>query len=384
MPWQWVSLTCSAVLLLFCGVANSQSGYLVQHCTELENRASNALDSGQSETILRAERDLLADCSDLMSKKEQASTLQTIGMELINQRQYDDAIPILQRCGAIYPDKAGCWVLLGNANWELRKRSDAKTCWERAVAIGGFDDANAHAIQAAKRLLLEHSGEFPDAGSKSENTPNESGHSETTHSFGTGFFVNNQGYILTNDHVVTGCRKLADRDGKPLHITYRDVGADLALLKTDTLPSSSAVFRTGPVPKVGDAVVAFGFPLPDILSSEGNISTGVLSATSGLQDDPRFVQISAPVQPGNSGGPLFDSSGHVIGVVVAKLDALKVARVTGDVPQNVNFAVHWAEVRAFLDTQGVRYQKGPSLHISAARDIAATASRISVAIDCTR
>jgi S1-C subfamily serine protease len=274
--------------------------------------------------------------------------------------------------------------LLGNANWELRKRSDAKTCWERAVAIGGFDDANAHAIQAAKRLLLEHSGEFPDAGSKSENTPNESGHSETTHSFGTGFFVNNQGYILTNDHVVTGCRKLADRDGKPLHITYRDVGADLALLKTDTLPSSSAVFRTGPVPKVGDAVVAFGFPLPDILSSEGNISTGVLSATSGLQDDPRFVQISAPVQPGNSGGPLFDSSGHVIGVVVAKLDALKVARVTGDVPQNVNFAVHWAEVRAFLDTQGVRYQKGPSLHISATRDIAATASRISVAIDCTR
>ena len=226
----------------------------MQHCTELENRASKALDSGQSETILRAERDLLADCSELMSKKEQASTLQSIGMELINQRDYDDAIPILQRCVAIYPDKAGCWVLLGNANWELRKRSDAKTCWERAVAIGGFDDANAHAIQAAKRLLLEHSGEFPDTGSKSENTPNEAGRSETTHSFGTGFFVNNQGYILTNDHVVTGCRRLADRDGKPLHVTYRDVGADLALLKTDTLRSFSAVFRTGPVPKVGDAV----------------------------------------------------------------------------------------------------------------------------------
>lgn len=383
MPWQRVSLTCGAMLLLFCRVANCQSGYLVQHCTDLENRASNALDSGQSEAILRAERDLLADCSELMSKKAQASALQTIGMELIDQRQYDDAIPILQRCVAIYPDKAGCWVFLGNANWELGKRSDAKTCWERAVAIGGFDDANAHAIQAAKRLLLAHSGEFPDTGSKSENTPNESGRSETTHSFGTGFFVNNQGYILTNDHVVTGCRKLTNRDGKPLRIMYRDVGADLALLKTDTLPSSSAVFRTGPVPKVGDTVVAFGFPLPDILSSEGNVSTGVLSATSGLQDDPRFVQISAPVQPGNSGGPLFDSSGHVIGVVVAKLDALKVARVTGDVPQNVNFAVHWAEVRAFLDTQGVRYQKEPSLRNSATRDIAATASRISVAIDCT-
>ncbi len=384
MAWQRVILTCIAVLLLFCGLANCQSGYLAQHCTDLEDRASKALDSGQSETILRAERELIADCSELMSKKEQASTLQSLGMELINQRQYDDAIPILQRCVAIYADRAGCWVLLGNANWELGKRSDAKTCWERAVAVGGFDDANTHAIQAAKRLLLAHSAEFPNIGSKSENTPSEPVASETTHSFGTGFFVNNQGDILTNDHVVRGCRKLTDRDGKPLHITSRDVDADLALLKTDRVSSSSAVFRSGPAPRVGDAVVAFGFPLPDILSSEGNVSTGVLSATSGLQDDPRFVQMTAPVQAGNSGGPLFDSSGHVIGVVVAKLDALTVARVTGDVPQNVNFAVHWAEVRAFLDTQGVRYQKEPSFRTSATRDIAATASRISVAIDCTR
>jgi len=382
MAWQRFSLMCSAVLLLFCGVANCQSADLLQRCTELMNRSSNAMASGEWETILRAERELLADCSELMPRKQQASALDTIGIALIRQRQYDDAIPVLQRCVAIDPDSAACWVNLGDANWELRKRSDAKACWEKAVAIGGFDELNADAIKAAKRglLMLEQSSGLPDTGSKSE----ESGHSETTHSFGTGFFVNNQGYILTNDHVVAGCRKLAGRDGKPLHITYRDAGADLALLKTDTLSSSYAVFRTGPVPKVGDAVVAFGFPLPDILSSEGNVSTGVLSATSGLQDDPRFVQISAPVQPGNSGGPLFDSCGHVIGVVVAKLDALKVARVTGDVPQNVNFAVHWAEVRALLDTQGVQYHKELSLRTSATRDIAATASRISVAIDCTR
>ena len=322
MAWQRFSLMCSAVLLLFCGVANCQSGYLLQHCTELMNRSSNANASGQSETILRAERELLADCSELMPKKQQASALSTIGIELIHQQQSDEAIPILQRCVAIDPDSAACWVFLGDANWALKKRSDAKDCWEKAIAIGGFDEVNAHAVKGAKQRLLMLESELPDTGSKSENTPKESGRSETTHSFGTGFFVNKQGYILTNDHVVAGCRKLAGRDGKPLHITYRDVGADLALLKTDTLPSSYAVFRTGPVPKVGDAVVAFGFPLPDILSSEGNVSTGVLSATSGLQDDPRFVQISAPVQPGNSGGPLFDSSGHVIGVVVAKLDAL--------------------------------------------------------------
>jgi S1-C subfamily serine protease len=144
-----------------------------------------------------------------------------------------------------------------------------------------------------------------------------------------------------------------------------------------------AVFRTGLAPRQGDAVVAFGFPLPGLLSSEGNVSTGILSATSGLQNDVRFVQISAPVQPGNSGGPLFDSSGHVIGVVVAKLDAVKVAELTGDIPQNVNFAVHWSEVRAFLDEAGVPYQKEVSQRRVTTSTTAATASRIAVAIECT-
>ena len=153
MAWQRVSLRAVRCSCSFVASQTVNRVYVV-HCTELENRATKALDGGQSETIVGAERQLLADCSELMSKKEQASTLRTIGMELVDQRQYDDAIPILQRCGAIYPDRAGCWVFLGDANWELKRRSDAKTCWERAVAIGGFDDANAHAIQAAKRLCL--------------------------------------------------------------------------------------------------------------------------------------------------------------------------------------------------------------------------------------
>jgi hypothetical protein len=96
------------------------------------------------------------------------------------------------------------------------------------------------------------------------------------------------------------------------------------------------------------------------------------------------VQISAPVQPGNSGGPVFDTSGHVIGVVVAKLDALRVAQFTGDVSQNVNFAVHWAQVRALLDEQGVQYRKLPSLHALSTSAIAKFGAEISVELDCTQ
>jgi len=205
-----------------------------------------------------------------------------------------------------------------------------------------------------------------------------------THRYGSGFYVSRAGHILTNNQVVAGCKGLTTRGGRFLQIVARDIGTDLALLKGEATPPAFATFRSGPSPKIGDSVIVFGFPLPGILSSDGNVITGVLSATSGLRDDVRFVQLTAPVQPGNSGGPLLDSSGHVIGVVVAKLDVLQAANVTGDVSQNVTFAVHWAEVTAFLDEQAVLYRKAPSQRAIVTRDAAAVASQMSVALDCTQ
>jgi S1-C subfamily serine protease len=313
--------------------------------------------------------------------------------------QADDAIPVLQRCVTTDPDFAACWEKLGEVSVSLGRKSEAKGFFKKAIEVGGIDEANAAAIDSAKQSLffLEHPGadaicapgmpgqrlHLPQCRDYLDAPPSEDGNKAATHSFGTGFFVSNQGDILTNNHVVAGCKNLTTGDGKPLRVLSKNARSDLALLKADFTPSSVAMFRSGAAPKLGDAVVAFGFPLPGILSSEGNVSTGVLSATSGVQNDIRFVQISAPVQPGNSGGPLFDSSGHVIGVVVAQLDALQVARATGDVPQNVNFAVHWSEVRAFLDEEGIQYRKEPFQRGMNTRDIAAIGSKISVTIDCT-
>lgn len=202
-------------------------------------------------------------------------------------------------------------------------------------------------------------------------------------SFGTGFFVSREGYILTNDHVVAPCKTLTTRDGQPLQIVAHDVSADLALVKANVSPSNVAVFRTGAPPRIGDSVVVFGFPLPGFLSSEGNVTTGVLSATTGIQDDVRLLQMTAPIQSGNSGGPVLDRSGHVIGVVVAKLDVLQMARVTGDIAQNVNFAVHWSTVRSFLDERGVHYRKDSLNRTSSTANVARSASRMSVTIECS-
>jgi hypothetical protein len=96
------------------------------------------------------------------------------------------------------------------------------------------------------------------------------------------------------------------------------------------------------------------------------------------------MQITAPVQPGNSGGPLLDMSGNVVGVVVAKLDALKVAEVTGDIPQNVNFAINASVARTFLDAQSVDYETAASEEALSVSRVAERARRSTVLVECLR
>ena len=90
----------------------------------------------------------------------------------------------------------------------------------------------------------------------------------------------------------------------------------------------------------------------------GNFTLGNITALQGIGDDSRYLQVSVPVQAGNSGGPLLDASGNVVGVVSAKLDAVKVAMASGDLPQNVNFAVKSAILATFLDANRVTYGVG--------------------------
>jgi len=354
------------------GQSYTNAGH-VDDCNRIVQIETDALKSQQWERLVSAARQNISMCHDLFQGDQEADTLANIAIGLNMQGKFEDSIPISMRCVTLKPDSAFCYVNLGEALEGSGRPADARKAYEQAISIGGYDNVNASAIGLARKRLAN----IPLERAKESEPP-----ATESKKFGTGFVVSNQGHILTNNHIVAGCRTLATRDGKPLQVLSKNASSDLALLQADFAPSAVAVFRTGPAPKLGDSVVAFGFPLPGLLSSEGNVSTGILSATSGLQNDVRFVQISAPVQPGNSGGPLFDSSSHVIGVVVAKLDAVKVAQLTGDVPQNVNFAVHWAEVRAFLDDAGVPYRKEISQHASTTRSTAANATKIAVAIEC--
>ena len=200
-------------------------------------------------------------------------------------------------------------------------------------------------------------------------------------STGSGFRVTAEGHILTNAHVVRGCAEVRVPPAGAVAVAARDEASDLALLDG---PAGGAVaaFRQGRGIRPGAGVIVIGYPLRGALASGAQVAVGNVSALAGPGDDRRLIQITAPAQPGNSGGPVLDSSGNAVGVVVSKLDAIAMARATGDIPQNVNFAVSAGAARAFLDSEGVAYETAPSDEARAPDDIAAAARAFAVLVEC--
>ncbi len=194
---------------------------------------------------------------------------------------------------------------------------------------------------------------------------------------GSGFRVA-RGAIVTNHHVIDGCSRLRV-NGTAAQVRGSDARSDLALLGV-TLPGPSVSLRAQRA-AVGDPVAVAGYPLRGLLSGF-NMTTGILSSLSGLGGDTHYLQITAPVQPGNSGGPMLDSAGNLMGVVMSTLDAIKLAKITGNIPQNVTFAIHVNVLRAFLDFNSVDYETANSDKPLAPTAIAEKARGFTVLVEC--
>jgi len=162
-----------------------------------------------------------------------------------------------------------------------------------------------------------------------------------------------------------------------------DESNDLALLQG---PAASfkefAKIRDRSI-RSGDSVVAIGFPYHGLLTSDFTVTTGIVSSLSGLLNDTRVLQISAAVQPGNSGGPLLDTGGLIVGMVAAKINALKFVRATGNIPENINFAIKTGTIRDFLDNSVVPYQTAESKGELKTTEIAGAARSYTLLISCT-
>ena len=147
---------------------------------------------------------------------------------------------------------------------------------------------------------------------------------------GTGFAISSNGIIVTNYHVIEGAKTIKVRGvNSDFNKTYNakvlivDKNNDLALIQIDDYSFSSI----GTIPytiktklaNVGESIFALGYPLRAAMGDEIKLTNGIISSKTGFQGDITSYQVSAPIQPGNSGGPLFDSNGNAIGVINAKL-----------------------------------------------------------------
>lgn len=173
---------------------------------------------------------------------------------------------------------------------------------------------------------------------------------------GSGFFVSKSGHIITNAHVLGEYRFIIakDSDGKTyeLDVLAIDEQNDLALLQAAKKTEGLPIMPAQSVAK-GLKVYAIGYPQPGIQGTESKITDGLISSMTGLRNDNDSYQISVPIQAGNSGGPLVTDTGAVVGVIVATVNARKFFAITGDIPQNVNFAIKPDILGGFMKANNV-------------------------------
>ncbi|MDP8226155.1 MAG: serine protease [Candidatus Celaenobacter polaris] len=174
---------------------------------------------------------------------------------------------------------------------------------------------------------------------------------EETENIGSGFIISESGLVVTNYHVIENKYDInvffpSVNKTIKAKVELKDKNNDLAIIRLNDfifsdIYSSSIPFTISKssTVKLGQEVFTLGFPLVEVLGQSVKLSTGSINSLYGIQDDPRVFQISNPVQPGNSGGPLFNNNGELIGIVFSSLNAKFFYENADIIPQNVNFSI---------------------------------------------
>jgi len=233
------------------------------------------------------------------------------------------------------------WALLaGKKGYDYSKVSQLKTLLKSEMTVSQV----AQAQDLAKEFVAKKE-------SRSEQDKRTDLLQPT--SYGTGFFISQNGYVVTAAHVVENAYRIKifnQNTNASAKLVYKDEAIDVAVLKADKTNASFLPITSSSEIKTGDEVFTLGFPQIQIQGIEPKYTQGAINALSGIGGNRRMFQISIPVQPGNSGGPMLNSKGQVVGVIAARLDEIATLESTGSIPQNVNYAIKSSFVLPFLDT----------------------------------
>ncbi len=202
-------------------------------------------------------------------------------------------------------------------------------------------------------------------------------------SSGSGFFVTPT-HIITNNHVTDECDEIKVKNKgykATVELLDTDSTTDLSILVTGK-PNNSFLYLRNRKPVVtGEQSIALGYPFSSTLGSELKVTSGNIAALTGFNNNIAELQLTSPVQPGNSGGPLLDDNGNVIGVIVSRLETS--SEITGDRPaQNVNFAIKSNMAKIFMDLNMVDYQVRKSNGAKEISQIVTDAKEAAVQVIC--
>jgi len=224
---------------------------------------------------------------------------------------------------------------VANAVCEVKNKVDWRhNCHHSVVCVG--EAVAAASLPPRRPAVTANDGEAFAPDDPASQTPAEV-------ATGTGWVIA-PGFVITNEHVVadrTSIKVFADKTRSGItRVLIADKANDLAVLSLpQELGITSAIPVAGTSSGLGATVFTIGFPMSDVLGRAPKVASGIVSAASGLGDDPRFYQTSIPLQPGNSGGPLLNERGEVIGITSSKPNTLAIALATGSVVEGVSYAV---------------------------------------------
>ena len=316
--------------------------------------------------------------------------------------EYEKAVSPLKKLIQLKPNSFTPHNNLGYAYEKLGRIDEAIKEYRTALRIEPGRLLHLHS-NIYEQVVEGYSGTMP---STDHELPPQQPKEQTPQSgTGSGFFVSKMGHVITNAHVVKNCKKLTVGDNAnkqvPAELINTDRSNDLALLKLSTLEMASAesksliqklsivvvplaskgLLRSDDV-KLGEKVLVAGFPFGEYFSNTIKVTGGLVSATRGSGDDSGQFQLDAAVQPGNSGGPIYDSSGNIVGVVVSQLDKRMVEKAIGSMPENVNFGIKASTVRQFLISSGVPSKKSERTEEKSTQQLAEIAQNQALMVMC--
>lgn len=216
---------------------------------------------------------------------------------------------------------------------------------------------------------------------------NEPEGSEPT--FGSGFVVTSSGHVITNSHVVEGCSNISaswpNMETTTVDLIASDPVNDIAVLAISAGVSNRSY---SPIPirskdaNLGESILVAGFPFGDMVSSELKVTSGIVNSLKGPGNDVSRFQLDAAIQQGNSGGPIFDRGGNVIGMIVSQLDKRLIEKKMGSIPENMNFGIKASTLETFLSSNDIQYIEGTLESLDSVESVAQTAKNVTVMLKC--